>query len=277
MRVFLTDFSDAPGSASDLKRSGALLLTKLTILISIFAIYPLTTFADEFALGEAAAKERNGQKALKHFLPLAVEGHLKSQIYAAFIYENSHHYGVPSDKRAALNWWRASAEQGHAMSQLELAQTLHWGDEQGIKNIREAAKWYKLAADQGVARAQEALGFLYLTGRGVPVNKVEARRLFLLAAEQGDAEAMYKLGNMYRPLSGYALPKRYTDSGDDLGWIYSDMWYNLSGSMGKESTSELSRNLRKSQQKLLSPREIRLAEELAKDCYEKEFKNCETL
>ena len=36
------------------------------------------------------------------------------------------------------------------------------------ENDAEAVKWYRLAAEQGGARAQSNLGFMYETGRGVP-------------------------------------------------------------------------------------------------------------
>ena len=45
------------------------------------------------------------------------------------------------------------------------------------------------AADGGDAEAQFALGLLNLLGRGVDRNLGEALKLFRLAAEQGDAQA----------------------------------------------------------------------------------------
>ena len=46
---------------------------------------------------------------------------------------------------------------------------------QGVpQNYAEAVKWYRLAADQGDARAQFNLGFMYGTGQGVPQNYAEA-------------------------------------------------------------------------------------------------------
>jgi TPR repeat protein len=51
---------------------------------------------------------------------------------------------------------------------------------------REAARLYKLAADQGDARAQVGLGFFYAMGRGgLPKDDREAARLFKVAADQG--------------------------------------------------------------------------------------------
>jgi TPR repeat protein len=59
-----------------------------------------------------------------------------------------------------------------------------------MSDDREAARLYKLAADQGNAGGQANLGLLYEEGRGgLPENDREAARLFKLAADQGDARA----------------------------------------------------------------------------------------
>jgi TPR repeat protein len=57
----------------------------------------------------------------------------------------------------------------------------------------EAVKWYRLAADQGRAIAQCALGGMYAAGAGVPQDFTKAARLFKLAAEQGNANAIANL------------------------------------------------------------------------------------
>ncbi len=42
----------------------------------------------------------------------------------------------------------------------------------------EAVKWFRLAAEQGNANAQQNFGFMYLEGRGVPQDFVEAMKWF---------------------------------------------------------------------------------------------------
>jgi TPR repeat protein len=60
----------------------------------------------------------------------------------------------------------------------------------------EAARLYKLAADQENARAQCNLGFLYEDGRGgLPKTDCEAARLYKLAADQGNARAQSYLAS----------------------------------------------------------------------------------
>ena len=70
----------------------------------------------------------------------------------------------------------------------------------------EAARWYRLAADQGDADAQDALGLMYLNGLGVGQDHAEAARLFRRPAGQGLASAQANLGLMYangEGVSGY--------------------------------------------------------------------------
>ena len=53
-------------------------------------------------------------------------------------------------------------------------------DGRGVKRAdgREAARWYRKAAEQGYARAQYTLGMLAAVGKDVPPNKREAVRWF---------------------------------------------------------------------------------------------------
>ena len=54
----------------------------------------------------------------------------------------------------------------------------------------EAARWWRLAAEQGYLPAQTGLAGRYFDGRGVPQDEAEAVRWYRLAAEQGDAEVL---------------------------------------------------------------------------------------
>jgi TPR repeat protein len=65
------------------------------------------------------------------------------------------------------------------------------------KDDREAARLFKLAADQGNADAQTNLGIFYANGRGgLPRDDREAARLFKHAADKGNtwtADALRRL------------------------------------------------------------------------------------
>lgn len=57
------------------------------------------------------------------------------------------------------------------------------------KNISEAVRLYRLAAEQGHAKAQYNLGVTYNTGEGVPKNLVRAHLWANVAAANGHEEA----------------------------------------------------------------------------------------
>ena len=79
------------------------------------------------------------------------------------------------------------------------------GDYGLAEDDEEAVLWYRLAAEQGNARGQSALGFMYARGEGLPEDDEEAVRWYRLAAEQGYAGAQYNLGLMYA--EGEGVPR----------------------------------------------------------------------
>ena len=57
------------------------------------------------------------------------------------------------------------------------------------ENDVEAVKWYRKAAEQGNARAQNNLGLMYATGEGVPENVINAYVWLSISAAQGGEDA----------------------------------------------------------------------------------------
>jgi TPR repeat protein len=58
-----------------------------------------------------------------------------------------------------------------------------YGEGRGVpQDYVEAARWYRLAAEQGDAQAQYNLGLAYARGEGVTQNVVDAHMWFNLAA-----------------------------------------------------------------------------------------------
>ena len=60
-----------------------------------------------------------------------------------------------------------------------------------------AVKWFRLAADQGDAKALYNLGVAYYRGRGVAADLEKTFDLHRFAAEQGYPAAQYSLGDLY--------------------------------------------------------------------------------
>ena len=73
-----------------------------------------------------------------------------------------------------------------------------YAEGQGVEaDLEQAFYYFRLAADQGHADAQNRVGLMYDEGRGVAVDDVEAIRWYERAAEQGLAVAFNNLGLMY--------------------------------------------------------------------------------
>ena len=87
------------------------------------------------------------------------------------------------------------------------------------KDVAQAVVWYRKAAEQGEADAENDLGLMYLKGRGVPQDLAQANAWFRKAAEQGEAEAQRNLGAMYA--QGQGVPR---DS------VEAYKWYTLAAS-----------------------------------------------
>ncbi len=59
-------------------------------------------------------------------------------------------------------------------------------------DYRNAAHWFRMAADRGVTDSQYNLGILYARGIGVELNLAESYKWLVLAANQGDKDAAKK-------------------------------------------------------------------------------------
>ncbi|WP_369598664.1 CHAT domain-containing protein [Sinorhizobium meliloti] len=112
---------------------------------------------------------------------------------------------MPQSDTEAVRWYRLAAEQGLASAQNNLGVVYDKG--RGVpQSDTEAVRWYRLAAEQGLASAQNNLGVMYDKGRGVPQSETEAVRWYRLAAQQDYAKAQYNLGVMYGSGAG-GLPR----------------------------------------------------------------------
>ena len=56
---------------------------------------------------------------------------------------------------------------------------------EGCRKMTEAARWLRLAADQGLAGAQHRLGWMYDNGEGVLQDNVTAHMWFNIAGANG--------------------------------------------------------------------------------------------
>ena len=97
--------------------------------------------------------------------------------------------GVEPDVREAVRWFHKSAEQDFADAQFMLGMVYMNGMNAIPQSDEEAVKWVRRAATLGHADAQYLLGEWYCTGTYVPADAAEGYRWIKLAADQGLPEA----------------------------------------------------------------------------------------
>jgi TPR repeat protein len=95
-----------------------------------------------------------------------------------------------------MRWLRIAADKGLADAQNEVGILYQRG--LGVeRNEAEAVKWFRLAADQGLVLAQNNLADTYALGLGVPQDFGEAFRWYRIAADQSSSYAENVIGIAY--------------------------------------------------------------------------------
>lgn len=93
-----------------------------------------------------------------------------------------------AEESAALRENLLPAQQGDAKAQVFLAYLYETG--QGVnQDYAKAAEWYRKAAEKGNATAQAQIGNMYFQGRGVAQSYVYAYMWLDLASKQGNRQA----------------------------------------------------------------------------------------
>jgi len=154
---------------------------------------------------------------------------------------------VPKNLSEAVRWYRAAAEHGDPIAQCNLATAYLLG--RGVRqDDKQAASWFLAAAQQGLPPAQNNLAFMYYTGRGVPRDYVKAAKWTRRAAEQGYALAETDLGYLYE--QGKGVP---------LDYVAACTWYSVGASGGDDRGIARLKSL----SSLMRPRDIADAKRLA--------------
>lgn len=150
---------------------------------------------------DPAVAETHGDPTATQLRAAAARGELAAQKQLAFLLlmtstdsdEAIRKSGLAATRSDALKqgveWLRKAARQGDLDSQFQLGVLhLHNGasgapQALGVENdFAEAVVWFRLAAEQDNAAAQDNLGDLLLNGEGVERNVTEAYKWYYLAA-----------------------------------------------------------------------------------------------
>ena len=181
------------------------------------------------------------KEAVKHFKLAADKGHDSSQFNLARYYAKG--FGVEKNEILAAKYYKLAADQGHAKAQFNVAICFANGviapkkpeiGSDKLQNLKDlpkapgkAVKYYKLASDQGHAKAQFALGRCYEEGSGVKRNTQEAVKYYELAATQKHDKAQFNLGRCYENAIGVEKDIKKAST-----------YYKLAADQGHESAKE---------------------------------------
>lgn len=89
------------------------------------------------------------------------------------------------------------------------------------------------SAEAGDTNAQVALGWIYSSGKGIPVDKVAAAKWYRLAAEKGNLKAQAALGWMY-----------YEGEGVESNLNQSALWYGKAASQGDKKSGQMLKRIK---------------------------------
>ncbi|TCL73001.1 hypothetical protein EV286_104431 [Rhizobium sp. BK251] len=148
----------------------------------------------------AAANTGDYETALAIWEPLARAGvaRARNNIGACF----AEGLGVPRDRILALKWLTLAAEAGDPVGQRNYAAFHMQGVDGTDADYKLAAEFYRKAAEQGDAPAQDMLSWMLLEGEVVPPDPIEARLWAERAATSGIAASMTRLGMLYHNAIG---------------------------------------------------------------------------
>ena len=228
----------------------------------------------------AAYSSGDYETALRELLPIARLGNAEAMVLLA----EMHFFGegTDPDTKKAIGWMTQAAVQGDTSAQFRLAVMHYLGGD-----VDEALKWFRTAAYQDHVHAQFSLGTMYHDGRGVSQDRATARRWYGQAARQGHAQALGTIGDMYlkddveSQANFYAAKRGYGPSQSAIGIMYhkgnevpqddvkAHMWLNVgvfNGGHGKQLRDEIGK-------KMTIP-QLREAQDLARECVRKKYKEC---
>jgi len=202
-------------------------------------------------------------------LIIALLGSGVTQAASAGPFEDSVAVYNRGDKATAVTILLPLAKSGDPKAQNQLGDFFYDGvdpnDARALGNCRrsnqcimqdfgEAAKWYRLAGEQGYSPALMNLGALYMTGQGV-LDYREAAKWFRLAAVKGVPEAQFWLG--------------------DLDWklgdiIHGHVWVNIARAAGFDAAIPETFQMESE----MTPQQILQAQDLALRCQQSSYQDC---
>ena len=138
----------------------------------------------------------HGEALVAALLEFVEDGSPGAQFLLGSLYDTGQQ-GVPEDDVEAVKWYRLAAEQGLAEARVNLG--VMYDNGEGVpEDDAEAARWYRLAAEQGHSQARLNVGIQYITGEGVAADPVQAYAWLDVAAAVGATLMRRAFGIVWR-------------------------------------------------------------------------------
>lgn len=154
---------------------------------------PLILIGNQQLTNTSGVAER-GLRELKELRDTASKTALQDQNEAELLFAEGERLqkGDYSERNPflAIRFYQSAADLGHAMAQVRVGHFFEYGIGGVTKDLFLALRWYRGAGVAGLC----SLARMYLLGRGVDRDPVEARRLYMKAAEEGDGFAKVWIG-----------------------------------------------------------------------------------
>lgn len=143
------------------------------------------------ALGELHALGQHGYERNMHIAKewstkAAEQGHAMAQSRLGRLYLAGEG-GVTRDVEQGIRWVRAAAQQGYPPAHHTMGLVCQDGLAEG--GLAEAARWFGLAAEAGIAASQYEIGVAYVNGDGVEVDLAKGVDWLWKSSQQGNADA----------------------------------------------------------------------------------------
>ena len=160
------------------------------------------------------------------------EGNVDSMFSFALMLLNGD--GIYKSRKDAAEYFKMAAEKGHLGAMEQYGLMLLNGN--GISmNKKEAAKWLKLSADRGRCTAMFYYAKILSNGDGIKKNKAEAAKYYKRAADQGHIFSMNNYGVMLNYGDGIEVNK-------EVGLKYLKKAFDCGDDMGKLNYAVIQKN-----------------------------------
>ena len=153
----------------------------------------------QFQLGLSHLEAGRDADAVRLIRLAANQGQPAAQYRLAKLYEAG--IGVKVNGKTAKDLLARSANAGNRIAMHDLGHFFATGADGAAPDLRQAVKWFSMAAERGVLDSQFNLAVLYQGGSGIPRSLEDAYVWYAVAGAQGDKIALQRSETVARELS----------------------------------------------------------------------------